>query len=242
MIESIWSHCPRSDYRLVVGANAVGNETLNFLTERQQAGEIDQLIVSPINLNKNPMMRRMFEKVETEFIFWFDDDSYITGPNALAKWLAHALDSPPETVMWGRMQWCDSSIGFTYLNEYATLEWVRSAAWYRGLPPPSWRPGGKGEFNFRGRGTGDGRWLFITGGCWMIRRSAVLGLDWPDPRLVKMGDDAFLGEAIRQQGWQIMDIGSPEVAINTAPRPGNWGSGELLDELKELLKDLQAEP
>ena len=57
----------------------------------------------------------------------------------------------------------------------------------------------------------------------MIRTTAVRALDWPDPRLVKMGDDTFLGEAIRQQGWEIMDNGSPGVAINTAPRRGDPG-------------------
>jgi hypothetical protein len=100
---------------------------------------------------------------------------------------------------------------------------VRSAAWYRGLPPPSWRAGGKGQFNFAGRGLGDGRWFFILGGCWLIRASALRALDWPDRRLIKMGDDAFLGEAIRQHGWQIADIGTTGVAIDTAQRRGEHG-------------------
>jgi GT2 family glycosyltransferase len=223
VIESIRAHCRQADYRLIVGANAVADETAKFLAKRHEDRGIDELIVSPTNLNKCPMMRRMFDKVNTDFIWWFDDDSYITEPTALAAWMDHAANSPPETVMWGELKWCDSAIGFTYLNERATLDFVRSANWYRGLPPPSWRLGGKGEFNFRGLGTGDGRWDFVTGGCWMIRTSAVRALGWPDPRLVKMGDDAFLGEAIRQQGWAIMDIGSPGVAISAAPRRGDPG-------------------
>jgi hypothetical protein len=223
VIESVCKHSSRPEYRLVVGANAVGNRTLELLTERNEAGEIDQLIISQMNLNKCPMMRQMFEKVDTEFIWWFDDDSYITDSHALATWLRHARRSACSTVMWGRSGWCDSTLGFTYLNERATLDFVRTANWYRLLPPPSWRPGGKGEFNFCGKGTGDGRWHFVLGGCWMIRTSAIRALDWPDSRLVKMGDDVFLGEAIRQQGWQIMDIGSPGVAINAALRRGELG-------------------
>lgn len=31
------------------------------------------------------MMRLMFERVDTEFIWWFDDDSYITSSSALGK-------------------------------------------------------------------------------------------------------------------------------------------------------------
>ena len=99
-------------------------------------------------------------------------------------------------------------------------DFVRSASWYRGLPAPSWRTGGKGEFDFRGLGTGDGRWLFILGGCFLIRAAAVRALDWPDHRLLRTGDDVFLGEAIRQQGWDQRDLGPLGVALDTEPRRG----------------------
>ncbi|MSU63488.1 MAG: hypothetical protein EXS31_14015 [Pedosphaera sp.] len=125
--------------------------------------------------------------------------------------------------MWGQLNWCDSTIGFYHFNERATFEWVRAASWYRGLPLPSWRPGGKGEFNFNGTGMGDGRWHYLAGGCWMIRTSAIRALDWPDPRIQKMGDDTFLCEAIRQQGWKFRDNGSPGVAIDTESRRGEEG-------------------
>jgi hypothetical protein len=222
-IESIRTYCPASDYELIVGANAPSGKTLKLLLEKQQAGEIAHLIVSPANLNKCPMMRQMFARVQTELIWWFDDDSYITDPSALSTWVEHARNSPPSVAMWGQLNWCDSTIGFYHFNERTTLEFVRTAPWYRGLPPPSWRPGGKGEFNYQGKGTGDGRWFYLAGGCWMIRTEAVRLLDWPDPRLVKMGDDTFLGEAIRQHGWALQDIGSAGVAINTESRRGDPG-------------------
>src|SRR5262245_51395456 len=103
VIESIRRYCPRADYDLVVGANTVGEQTLAYLKSLEKAGDIDRLIVSPINLNKNPMMRRMFVGIETEFIWWFDDDSYIWDPNAFGKWLRAAEDSGPSTVGWGQM-------------------------------------------------------------------------------------------------------------------------------------------
>ncbi|MSU63487.1 MAG: glycosyltransferase [Pedosphaera sp.] len=85
VLGSIQAHCPRSRYRMVVGANAVGDATARLLREYHQAGHIDHLISSPTNLNKCPMMRLMFERVDTEFIWWFDDDSYITSSSALGK-------------------------------------------------------------------------------------------------------------------------------------------------------------
>jgi len=220
-IESIRSYCPRTDYRLVVGANAVGRQTLDYLQDLEQKGEIDRLIVSAENINKCPMMRRMFEGIETEFIWWFDDDSYVTKRGALSTWLEDAEKSPPSTVMWGAMAWCGASAAFTDLDN--PVGFVREASWYRGLTPPSWRVGGKGQFDFAGGGTGDGRWFFLLGGCWLIRTSAVRALDWPDPRLIKLGDDVFLGEAIRQHDWQMQHIAAPGVAINTHERRGSPG-------------------
>jgi GT2 family glycosyltransferase len=216
-IASILQHCPQPDYRLVVGANAVSPETLQYLSELESAKAIENLIVSEVNISKCPLMRRMFEHVETDYIWWFDDDSYVTSAEAFQRWVGTAEAAPEKTVMWGTVAVCDHPSAFAS-NCPDVLAFVRAAPWYRGLPPPSWQVGGKGEFDFEGRGTGDGRWFFILGGCWLIRTRAVRALDWPDRRLVITGDDVFLGEAIRQQGWRIEHIESPAVAVDTAPR------------------------
>src|SRR5437867_34003 len=138
-LDSIQRCCLRTEYKLVVGANAVCAETSRLLTARHEAGDIDRLIVSATNLSKCPMMRRMFAEIDTEYIWWFDDDSYITEPGALAQW---------------------------------------------------------------------------------IRAAPVRALDWPDHRLLRTGDDVFLGEAIRQQGWDQRDLGPLGVALDTEPRRG----------------------
>jgi glycosyltransferase involved in cell wall biosynthesis len=225
VIESIRKHCPRAEYDLVVGANEVSYRTLDYLQSLQKSGAIDRLLVSPANLNKNPMMRRMFEEIEADYIWWFDDDSYILGPEAFSNWLETAAAAPISTAMWGQMAWCSGGAGFTDVPDVANF--VRSASWYRGLPPPSWRLGGKGEFDFSGCGCGDGRWVFLVGGCFLIRSSAVRKLDWPDPRLRKMGEDVFLSEAVRQQGWQIAQIDRPAVVINDQSGRGDSGSPVL---------------
>lgn len=217
-LDSIRQHCARADYKLVVGANSVCDGTLALLSTRHDAGEIDQLVVSPTNLSKCPMMRRMFANIDTEYIWWFDDDSYVTEPDALARWLHAANASAPSTVIWGSLACCGHPASFADMDD--ALGFVRSASWYRGLPPPSWRVGGAGEFNFQGLELGNGRWMFILGGCFMIRTSAVRALDWPDPRLLRTGDDVFLGEAIRQQGWEQCHLRSLGVALNTEPRRG----------------------
>jgi hypothetical protein len=221
VLSSVRRNCPRSAYRLVVGANVPGARTLTYVRRLKRDGDIDRLFVSATNLNKCPMMRRMFAGVKTEFIWWFDDDSYIRAPTALSRWVSRARRAKPSVAMWGRMAACAHPWDSTDPRDASVF--VRSAAWYRGLPPPSWRPGGKGEFNFKGCGTGDGRWVFLTGGCWMIRTRAVRALDWPDRRLIIQGEDVILGEAIRQQGWQVADICPTDVAISSASSRGEHG-------------------
>ena len=97
-IGSISRHIERSLYRMVVGANAVGIRTRRYLEKLQDRGEIDQLIFSQVNLGKCPMMRRMFEHLRSEFIWWFDDDSYVTSSEALGERLRIARASPPTVV------------------------------------------------------------------------------------------------------------------------------------------------
>jgi GT2 family glycosyltransferase len=220
-IESIRNYCERPLYQLAAGANAVGARTEAYLAKLHAAGDIDRLHLSQTNLNKCPMMRRMFDDIDTEFIWWFDDDSYITKPGALLWLLGLARKSPPTTVMWGQEAECNHTATFINLPDAAGF--IRSASWYGGLTPPSWQPGGKGEFNFEGKGTGDGRWRFIVGGCWLIRTRAVRTLDWPDRRLIKLGDDVLLGEAVRQQGWEICNTGMERFVINAARRRGDPG-------------------
>ena len=203
-LNSIRDNCERSQYRLIVGMNAVCKETEQLLESWLASGDIDFLCSAPRNINKCPMMRRMFERVNTEFIWWFDDDSYITAKDALPRLIDIVKGAPSGDVMWGRQYFFGNERDFGGGADIETF--IKTASWYQNMPPPSWKPGGKGESNFKGRGTGDGRWFFLTGGSWVIRTATIRALDWPDRRLMKRADDVFLAEAIRQQKWKMREI------------------------------------
>jgi SAM-dependent methyltransferase len=210
--------CPKGQYKLIVGANAINEETRSYLVTMKKRKWIHELIISEKNLNKCPMMRKMFQNIDTKYIWWFDDDSYIIQPDAFDQRLKMAEEADENTVMWGHVFFFGHERDFSYSTD--VVGFVKKAAWYKGLEPPSWNKGGKGEDDFEGRGIGDGRWFFITGGSWFIRTSTIKILDWPDPNLIKRNDDVFLCEAIRQQGWNFQDIGTSGVAINTELRRG----------------------
>lgn len=218
VLSSIMAHCDRGQYHLIVGANAISPTTESYVRQLHAEGAIDRLEISPKNLNKCPMMRRMLDGITTPYIWWFDDDSHIVAPNALTDRLAIAQSAPAHEVQWGHVFFFGHENDFSYGTDVRGF--VKSAPWYRNLEPPSWEPGGKGQFNFEGKGTGDGRWFFVTGGNWFMRMDALRALDWPDVRMIKRSDDVFLAEAIRQQGWTFRDIGPLGVVINDAPRRG----------------------
>lgn len=207
-IDSVLAHCRRASYRLVVGANAVGTETRDYLKGLKARGAIDRLILSPVNINKCPMMRRMLRGVRTPYVWWFDDDSYVTSADALPERLRVARSAPPYEVIWGEV------FGFGAEEHFSggadVSGYVRRAPWYRGLPlPPDC-------------------WVFATGGCWFARTAALRALRWPDRGLVKRADDILLGEAIRQQGWTMGNIGPYGVRVNTETRRGDGEDQETM--------------
>src|SRR5204863_6777945 len=93
-LDSILKHCDRSVYQLMVGANEGRTRTKRYLQRLLQHAAIDRLILSPVNLHKCPMMRRMFKGLASEFVWWFDDDSHVIDESALIRRLEQAgMDS-----------------------------------------------------------------------------------------------------------------------------------------------------
>lgn len=218
-LESIYAFGDRGLFRLVVGANEPGLATRAYLKQRERDGSIDRLIISESNLNKCPMMRRMLDGVETEYVWWFDDDSHLTEPGVMSFWLREAEQSAPHIVMWGQTAFMtippDEHLGGETAGAF-----VRSATWNRGLIPPSESDSEVAQTFIPHAETESLRWYFVLGGCWLIKTSALRATDWPDPRLAKGHDDVFLGEALRQQGLGIACV-SHGVAIDQAKRRGD---------------------
>ncbi len=121
---SIIQFFPREQYRLLVGTNAVSPRVAQYLDDLKKSGAIDTLILSEVNINKCPMMRRLFEQIETEFIWWFDDDSWVNGPDTFAHWLKAAQTAPPSTAMWGHVFYYSNVTNFSRDD---MVQWVRDA-------------------------------------------------------------------------------------------------------------------
>jgi GT2 family glycosyltransferase len=189
-------------FRLRAGLNEVEPSTRSlFSTYSASFGNID-LYVEPRNIFKNPLMRRLFHEpaVPSRWTVWCDDDTHFTRQDWLHR-LAARIEANPDVAMWG-------SLFNLWRRDEFILEWIRSAAWYRGIPfmrGPDLNGADAAEFRF------------ATGAFWAARTSVLLKLDWPDPRLIHASEDFVLGEALRQNQ---LEIGSFRhgLKINDAPR------------------------
>lgn len=222
-LQSIMRTCPRDMYILRVGCNACSSEVLRYVNDLMIDGEIDDLYISNGNINKCPMMRRMFKDIQTEWIWWFDDDSHIVSNDALQIRLTKVLEDNGEVDMYGHVFFFGNASDFDYGLDI--ISWVKKQDWYQGKPIPCGVTCYEEGFNKNGDDT---RWFFITGGNWFIKTEVVETLDWPTKTLIKRNDDVILCSALRQNGYKFACINESGVKINDYPRRGEGEDKETM--------------
>lgn len=229
-LDSIIENCNRELYEFRVGCNEVSLETLSYVIGLSEQGLIDDIYISTENINKCPMMRRMYKDINTEWIWWFDDDSYIDKPDTLERWLdetkKHAADARPP-VLYGKVFFFGQHSDFDYGLDI--VSWIKRQRWYKDRPIPCGVHGYEPGFNEAGDDT---RFFFVTGGVHMVRTDVVNMLGWPTPTLIKRNDDVILCCAIRQNGYSFFDI-DYGVRINQHDRRG---VGEDEETMKKQLE------
>jgi hypothetical protein len=174
--------------KIHVGCNACSTETLGRLREWHDAGSIATLIESRENINKDPMMRLMVERTETEYLMWMDDDSHV-----LPGWdrtLRGLLQAHAPFDVAGHVFYCYRSDD--YKSFLCGRPWWRGAEAY---PNDDWR----------------NRVWFATGGLWLARTAFLRHHGFPDRGMVKKQDDLLLGDLIGQQGGKLFDFGHHEI-------------------------------
>lgn len=209
-LTSLYRNTNPALFHLRAGLNEVEPKTRALFEDHASRFKNLSLFIEPKNVFKSPLMRRMFWRpgIKTPWTIWCDDDTHFTRPDWLQR-LGTRIECSPEVMMWGQVHslWVRSPV---------VLDWIKAAAWYRGLPFLR-------GVDLEGREAAEFR--FPTGGFWAIRTSVLRQLNWPDPRLVQASDDFLLAEALRQND---LLIGSFEygVKINDAARR-NAGAVEI---------------
>ena len=185
----------REKISFVIGCNEVDPATLKYL---QHTLPDATLVIEEQNINKYPLMRKMFKYVTTDWAVWFDDDSYITEPGWMTK-LVNLCANARVAVGGKEYSWP--------LLE-GQLSWIQEASWFRGVAPMEHNR----ELKIK----------FITGGFQILDVHKMRELDWPDARLDHNGGDVMLGEACHQLGFNIGNLSLEQhgIVVSGAKRRG----------------------
>lgn len=209
-LDSILSTAPPGSLDLRVGANACSDRTLQYL----RGLPLTRLYVSTENVKKYPLMRQMFydaaNPITTNYLLWFDDDSYVTHP----MWLERLSETIAANHDHGGRHYGWLHIHDTKMfakNGHDPRKWFQQSTSYRGK-------------HLRVRGTKteapNGTVIeFIPGSFWALHTQTMREADIPEPRLVHNGGDITIGWQVAQAGWKTVGFNKDRQFVYTSGSP-----------------------
>ncbi len=172
--------------------NTVGKDSLERVTRLQNSRDGYVVTESTKNVPKYLAMAEMFKDAKAraaddDWVVWFDDDSYILGPKWMNRVMQRIGGYPAARY-----------IGVPAISFLLPGQWnfICRSKWFKGLP----------ALKVQIKGEKKPGVCFVPGSYFWLRGDALRELDWPDERLVHNGGDTLLGEAVRQQGWQFLQL------------------------------------
>ena len=205
---SIVKNTPPEQYRLRIGCNNLSPRALafvNWLVERYGAvryiGESQEDPSGKTIYPKYPLMRKIYEATDADWVIWFDDDCYVCTTDWLDK-LQRKINGTPEADQFG-------DLATIVLSPSFKSGWIEPAEWYN--PQKIFMrdfPEGKRIVS-----------PFIRGGFYAISRTAIDACDIPDRRLVHNDGDWTTGMALAHQGYGLAHY-LDGVIIGDEPRRG----------------------
>ena len=218
-LSSILATIPPERLDLRIGLNEVHPDTFAYI----KTLPVTKIYANSLNRYKYPVMRDMFwddqRPITTNYVVWFDDDTWVVNPNWINDLCQTIIDNHPKNYrMFGSLMYHDLTMYAKNGNDPAT--WFKSADWYR-------------ERNFRMRGSqkeqANGSVIdFAAGWCWAIATEAIRKANIPDVRLGHNGGDIACGEAMHQAGFGIKqwNMGKSLVACPSKVDGGRRGYSE----------------
>ena len=211
-LSSLARACPDAlPTNLRVGLNEVSSRTDKYVASLVENGWLleDNIWRSAENIHKYPMMRRMIydpdRPVETPYVMWFDDDSYIkedqvgATPDFLTNTLG-ALDPCALDPQLKSAAYAMCGAVYTLPLEGRQKHWIEDQSWFGHKPVRN--PA-----------------RFATGGWWAAKYEMLKKFNYPWPELDHRGGDVMLGQLLDQQGITLTNF-RKGVAIN-ADENGN---------------------
>lgn len=215
-LENLYQYTDPGLFNVRIGLNEPFERTADYVRKfAAEHSNVEAVYTRKPQAYKYPLMREMFydtsRPIKTDWVLWFDDDSYVCHPEWLNKLGARVQEKlydrsptyPRGIHMYGH-------VWYWHLQG-RQLEWIRQATWYSGKPPKL----------DKAKNPPQPKVEFCNGGFWLITYEALRACDWPDPRLRHRGGDVMLAEALRQKGYGVTEAMVRDyVKGNTQPTRG----------------------
>jgi hypothetical protein len=176
------------EFEVLVGLSACGRSTTAECRRLLDAGEVDALVESRVNVNKDPMMRVLLERVRTPYFVWLDDDSHFLRDDWAEK-LGRFIEAEKPFDAAGHVFFWHSPTD----PAHPLRRFIARKPWWAG-----W---GCGR-----RGADDTRVFFPTGGLFVARTAFCRLHGFPDYAMVKKQDDIIFGELLDQTGARLVQF------------------------------------
>ena len=172
-----------------VGLNECGVQTKNYFRELLDNKKITTLIDSSININKDPMMRKLIDCVSNEYFLWLDDDTF----PIKEEWV--------DMIEFSLKKYYDVG-GFTHVTDRNTFSgyktFLESRPWFK-----SWD-----KYNeYEDQNLKKDNIPFPIGFAWVGKTKYFIKNNFPDKKMIKKCDDMLLGEMIYQTNGVFYHLG-----------------------------------
>jgi len=203
-LDSIVKTVPPSRMELRVATNAVEQRTLAYLNTLP----IKKLYKHDQNIFKYPAMREMFwdkdDPIETNYVVWFDDNTWVTHPNWLNTLANDILRQRPDVAMYGMKQYYP----FQVHRGQDPRKWFQAGDWYQ-------------DRHFQTRRGNDAPNGDTIHCCvdwfWALRTDIIRRCDIPDRRLKQRGGHIVIGEQLHQNGCKTKSFNDGKALVFTPP-------------------------
>jgi len=210
----ITEDCRKHGVKVFVGLNECSYSIATEFRRVFDRGGIDALLESRGNINKDPLMRKLIDCVDTEYFIWMDDDSYWN-----SNWTQCFLE------MLKRLPVFDAA-GILYSAN-------RGPEYSRFLKLRPW---------YRDRAIGR-KVYFPAGGLFIGRTAFFRTHNFPDKAMIKNSDDLLLGDCIHQNEGVVLNLRYvPEFNdfVNISTKLTR-GSGESISDFKMFIDPVTGE-
>lgn len=116
-LDSIKSQVNFGEFKLLIGCNEVPKENVEYFKKQYNPTIVFE---NEVNIHKIGMMRQMLSVIDTEYLFWFDDDTYLSDKTSLVQHV-DKVKQHPDVVLFGNKYFFKKETKEECVKKYMSL-------------------------------------------------------------------------------------------------------------------------